>query len=74
MTGTENGLFEMLGQWFLLFSFFIIIGVAIKVLAGGSSGSGPTRHKQMENTSADIHNRGTPDQKNTQPLADEQKK
>lgn len=39
MTGTESGVFEMLGKVFLIIVFVATIVVAIKVLMGGRSGS-----------------------------------
>lgn len=38
MTGTESGVFALLGKAFLAVVFVVTIGVAIKVLLGGSSG------------------------------------
>jgi len=39
MTGAESGVFALLGKAFLAVVFVVTIGVAIKVLIGGSSGS-----------------------------------
>jgi hypothetical protein len=40
MMGAESGLLGLLGKVFLALVFIVTIGVAIKVLMGGSSGSG----------------------------------
>ena len=58
MSGTEGGLFEMLGLWFLLITFFITIAVAIKVLIGGSSGSKPEHQDITADKSEAGHPRG----------------
>ena len=39
MTGAESGILALLGKTFLIVVFIITIGVGIKVLMGGSSGS-----------------------------------
>lgn len=39
MAGAESGVLALLGKTFLIVVFIITIGVAIKVLMGGSSGS-----------------------------------
>jgi hypothetical protein len=43
MTGAESGIFALLGKVFLAVVFVVTIGVAIKVLMGGSSGSGKNK-------------------------------
>lgn len=40
MMGAESGVLALLGKVFLAIVFIVTIGVAIKVLMGGSSGSG----------------------------------
>ncbi len=57
MPETGGGLLNMLGLWFLLIAFFITIGVAIKVLLGGSSGSKPEQQDKSHNNAETDHGR-----------------
>lgn len=58
MFGTESSLLKILGQVFLLITFFATVVVAIKVLMGGRSGSTPERGKALQGKAEPSHKDG----------------